>query len=105
MSYLLASLTDKEDVDKLILNTIDKVLVLRIGRASDVVCMQLDDIVRVFYSFELYAQYPSANAFPCIIVLRYPCAVVAWATGLVLLLIRKILGDREYLAGCNFTSS
>jgi DNA-binding GntR family transcriptional regulator len=45
MSYLLESLTRKEDVDKLILNTIDKVLVLRIGRASDVVCMQLDEIV------------------------------------------------------------
>ncbi|KAG0600060.1 hypothetical protein M758_11G004100 [Ceratodon purpureus] len=45
MSYLLESLTRKEDVDKLILDTIDKVLVLRIGRASDVVCMQLDEIL------------------------------------------------------------
>lgn len=45
MSYLLENLTKKEDVDKLILDTLDKVLVLRIGRASDVVCMQLDEIV------------------------------------------------------------
>ncbi len=51
MSYLLESLTRKEDVDKLILNTIDKVLVLRIGRASDVVCMQLDEIVRALFPF------------------------------------------------------
>lgn len=49
MSYLLESLRRKEDVDKLILDTIDKVLVLRIGRASDVVCMQLDEIVSVFF--------------------------------------------------------
>ncbi len=46
MSYLMQSLTKKEEVDELIRNTIDKVLVLRIGRASDPVCMQLDEIVR-----------------------------------------------------------
>jgi len=45
MSYLMQSLTKKEEVDELIRNTIDKVLVLRIGRASDPVCMQLDEIL------------------------------------------------------------
>jgi hypothetical protein len=45
MSYLLETLTKKEEIDNLIRNTIDKVLVLRIGRASDIVCMQLDEIV------------------------------------------------------------
>lgn len=49
MSYLMQSLTKKEEVDELIRNTIDKVLVLRIGRASDPVCMQLDEIVREIY--------------------------------------------------------
>eukprot|EP00249_Psilotum_nudum_P021133 c27983_g1_i6 orf=275-775(+) len=37
--------TQKEDVDKLICDTLDKVLVLRFGRASDAVCMQLDEIL------------------------------------------------------------
>jgi hypothetical protein len=46
---LMQSLTKKEEVDELIRNTIDKVLVLRIGRASDPVCMQLDEIVREIY--------------------------------------------------------
>jgi hypothetical protein len=45
----MQSLTKKEEVDELIRNTIDKVLVLRIGRASDPVCMQLDEIVREIY--------------------------------------------------------
>jgi len=45
MSYLLETLTKKEEIDNLIRNTIDKVLVLRIGRASDIVCMQLDEIL------------------------------------------------------------
>jgi hypothetical protein len=49
MSYLMQSLTKKEEVDELIRNTIDKVLVLRIGRASDPVCMQLDEIVGEIY--------------------------------------------------------
>ncbi len=52
MSYLMQSLTKKEEVDELIRNTIDKVLVLRIGRASDPVCMQMDEIVReIFFVF------------------------------------------------------
>ncbi|KAH6558505.1 hypothetical protein KP509_1Z060800 [Ceratopteris richardii] len=45
MSYLLPSLSNKADIDKAIRDTIDKVLVLRFGRATDVVCMQLDDIL------------------------------------------------------------
>ncbi|KAI5067250.1 hypothetical protein GOP47_0017778 [Adiantum capillus-veneris] len=45
MSYLLPNLSSKEEVDKLICDTLDKVLVLRFGRASDTVCMLLDDIL------------------------------------------------------------
>ena len=44
-SYLLMVLTKKQEVDTMIRDTIDKVLVLRFGRASDPVCLQLDDIV------------------------------------------------------------
>eukprot|EP01111_Echinosteliopsis_oligospora_P008747 TRINITY_DN2474_c0_g1_i1.p1 TRINITY_DN2474_c0_g1~~TRINITY_DN2474_c0_g1_i1.p1 ORF type:complete len:150 (+),score=24.15 TRINITY_DN2474_c0_g1_i1:47-496(+) len=45
MSYLLERLTQKVEIDQVIMNTIDKVLVLRFGRESDMVCMQLDDIL------------------------------------------------------------
>ncbi|KAD3338403.1 hypothetical protein R6Q59_026942 [Mikania micrantha] len=45
MSYLLRTLTKKEDVDSIIRDTIDKLLVLRFGRSSDSVCLQLDDIL------------------------------------------------------------
>lgn len=45
MSYLLQSLNTKQELDNAIVNTIDKVLVLRFGRETDMVCMQLDDIV------------------------------------------------------------
>ncbi|KAJ7529634.1 hypothetical protein O6H91_15G059400 [Diphasiastrum complanatum] len=45
MSYLLRTLTKKQEVDELIRDTLDKVLVLRFGRASDLVCMQLDEIL------------------------------------------------------------
>ena len=48
MSYLLPSLSRKEDVDKAICDTLDKVLVLRFGRSSDVVCMQMDEIVKLY---------------------------------------------------------
>ena len=44
-SYLLTVLTKKQEVDAIIRDTIDKVLVLRFGRASDPVCLQLDDVV------------------------------------------------------------
>ncbi|KAH7517509.1 hypothetical protein FEM48_Zijuj09G0072400 [Ziziphus jujuba var. spinosa] len=46
MSYLLNTLTKKREVDSIIKDTIDKVLVLRFGRASDSVCLLLDDVVR-----------------------------------------------------------
>ncbi|KAF9606341.1 hypothetical protein IFM89_025009 [Coptis chinensis] len=38
-------LTKKKEVDSVIRDTIDKVLVLRFGKASDLVCLQLDDIL------------------------------------------------------------
>jgi hypothetical protein len=46
MSYVLTTLTKKREVDTIIRDTIDKVLVLRFGRASDAVCLHLDDVVR-----------------------------------------------------------
>ncbi|KAI3408955.1 uncharacterized protein J3R85_019971 [Psidium guajava] len=45
MAYLLNTLTRKLEVDSVVRDTIDKVLVLRFGRASDAVCLQLDDIL------------------------------------------------------------
>ncbi|KAL3695775.1 hypothetical protein R1sor_009851 [Riccia sorocarpa] len=45
MSYLLPTVTTKEGIDELILNTIDSVLVLRVGRATDTVCLHLDDVL------------------------------------------------------------
>ncbi|KAI3919875.1 hypothetical protein MKW98_001131 [Papaver atlanticum] len=45
MSYLLTTLTKKREVDSIIRDTIDKVLVLRFGKASDAKCLQLDDIL------------------------------------------------------------
>ncbi|KAK9137238.1 hypothetical protein Sjap_007832 [Stephania japonica] len=45
MSYLLQTLTKKQEIDCAIRDTIDKVLVLRFGRASDAVCLQLDDLL------------------------------------------------------------
>ncbi|EFJ38588.1 hypothetical protein SELMODRAFT_139765 [Selaginella moellendorffii] len=39
----LSTLTHKQDVDAMIRDTLDKVLVLRFGRATDPVCMQLDE--------------------------------------------------------------
>jgi hypothetical protein len=45
MSYLLTQLSTKKEIDEVILNTVDKVLVLRFGRAADSVCMQQDEIV------------------------------------------------------------
>ncbi|KAJ7950368.1 Thioredoxin-like protein [Quillaja saponaria] len=45
MNYLFTTLSKKQEVDSIIRDTIDKVLVLRFGRASDLVCLQLDDIL------------------------------------------------------------
>ncbi|GMH30923.1 hypothetical protein Nepgr_032766 [Nepenthes gracilis] len=45
MSFLLTTLTKKREVDSIIRETIDKVLVLRFGRSSDAICLQLDDIL------------------------------------------------------------
>ncbi|KAM1227593.1 hypothetical protein ACFX13_006952 [Malus domestica] len=45
MSYVLPTLTKKQEVDSIIRSTIDKVLVLRFGRASDSACLLLDDVL------------------------------------------------------------
>lgn len=50
MSYVLRTLTKKQEVDSLIRDTIDKVLVLRFGRASDSACLHLDDVVCHFFN-------------------------------------------------------
>ena len=47
MSYILNKLKSKKEVDNVIKATEDKVLVLRFGRETDTVCMQLDDIVSI----------------------------------------------------------
>ncbi|KAJ0409771.1 hypothetical protein ATCC90586_001084 [Pythium insidiosum] len=44
-SLLLESLRTKAAIDDAIRHTKDKVLVLRFGRASDLVCMQQDDVL------------------------------------------------------------
>lgn len=45
MSYILKKLATKKEVDDVIRTTEDKVLVLRFGRESDAVCLQLDDVL------------------------------------------------------------
>ncbi|KAI4326393.1 hypothetical protein MLD38_031714 [Melastoma candidum] len=46
MAYLLNSLTKKKEVDCVVIrDTIDKVLVLRFGRETDAIYLQLDDIL------------------------------------------------------------
>ena len=44
-SLFLRKLNSKDEVDAVIIDVEDKVVVLRFGRESDTVCMQLDDIV------------------------------------------------------------
>ncbi|KDO22123.1 thioredoxin-like protein 4B [Saprolegnia parasitica CBS 223.65] len=45
MAYLLEALPTKAAIDDAIRGTKDKVLVLRFGRSSDAVCLQMDDIL------------------------------------------------------------
>ncbi|CAI8008737.1 Thioredoxin-like protein 4B [Geodia barretti] len=45
MAYVLPRLLTKKDVDSAIKSTVDKVLVLRFGRETDAVCLQLDEIL------------------------------------------------------------
>lgn len=45
MSYSLQRIDNKRGVDEAIRGTVDKVVVLRFGRETDMVCMQHDDIV------------------------------------------------------------
>jgi hypothetical protein len=58
MEYLLPTLTTKKEVDDAIRNTLDKVVVLRFGRATDPVTMQLDHIVcyisLILFLFEFF---------------------------------------------------
>lgn len=42
---LLPTLSKKKEVDSIIRDTLDKLLVLRFGRPSDPICLQLDDIL------------------------------------------------------------
>ncbi|VVA98425.1 unnamed protein product [Arabis nemorensis] len=46
MNYLLPTLRKKEEIDRIIRDTIDKVLVLRFGRCSDNDSLLLDDILQ-----------------------------------------------------------
>ncbi|ORX88547.1 thioredoxin-like 4B [Basidiobolus meristosporus CBS 931.73] len=45
MSYLLTSLNKKREIDTVIRETEELVVVLRFGRASDAVCLQLDHLL------------------------------------------------------------
>ncbi|OQR94458.1 hypothetical protein ACHHYP_01290 [Achlya hypogyna] len=45
MAYLLQALPTKAAIDSAIRETKDKVLVLRFGRCTDAVCLQMDDIL------------------------------------------------------------
>ncbi|KAL2336198.1 hypothetical protein Fmac_010644 [Flemingia macrophylla] len=45
MSCMLPTLTKKIEVDTIIRDTLDEVLVLRFGRATETLCLQLDHIL------------------------------------------------------------
>jgi Mitosis protein DIM1 len=49
-SVVLPTLTTKREIDTIIRDTLDKVVVLRFGRASDSSCLHLDDIVHPPFS-------------------------------------------------------
>ncbi|KAK8794453.1 hypothetical protein WA171_003575 [Blastocystis sp. BT1] len=53
MDLLLKSLYTKSEIDNVIRNTEDKVVVLRFGKAKDLVCMQQDDIVGNLYKSQI----------------------------------------------------
>lgn len=60
MSFQLPNLTKKNEIDTIIRDTIDKVLVLRFGRSTDPLCLQLDDIVipispSIFIKFSIFS--------------------------------------------------
>ena len=54
MAYVLPRLQSKKDVDRAIKKTEDKVLILRFGKDSDPVCMQMDEIVSERLSSAIY---------------------------------------------------
>jgi hypothetical protein len=49
MSYLLQSLSTKNDIDHIIRSTEDLIVALRFGQSTDLPCLQLDHIVRLNY--------------------------------------------------------
>jgi hypothetical protein len=61
MSYVLPALKSKAEIDHAIRSTVDKLLILRFGYDSDMVCMRQDDIVSIFVSF--VAQSSPQNLF------------------------------------------
>ena len=52
MSYIFRTLSTKEMVDDVIRTTEDLVLVLCFGRASDLTCMRLEEIVSVYVIYQ-----------------------------------------------------
>ena len=54
----------KKDIDGAIKGTEDKVLVLRFGRESDIVCMQLDEIVGAPFFFVIKPAPPYRTSIP-----------------------------------------
>lgn len=64
MSYVLPRLETKKDVDGAIKATEDKVLVLRFGRETDIVCMQLDEIVGGLNCDHLFMSIPQSMIEP-----------------------------------------
>lgn len=55
-SYLLPNLSSKQEIDNVIRSTEELVLVLRFGRESDSVCLQLDHIVRLKPYFHMFSR-------------------------------------------------